>query len=164
MPSEPEILPPRRKAAQAMLNDEQLNQLAGLLDDLFEIPGTGIRFGLDPIIGLIPGLGDLITGVASLLLLYAGWQRGLPRVTLWRMMANIAIDTALGSIPIAGDVFDVAWKSNRKNYKLLTRSSRVPEASQSWRDWLFLTAMVLLLLVIVSIPIAVIVAILQKLL
>jgi len=162
MPVEPEILPPRSKGKHAAFTDEQLNQLATLLDDLFEIPGTRIRFGLDAIVGLVPGIGDLLTGIASLLLLYAAWQRQLPKVTLWRMLANIAIDTVLGAIPFAGDIFDVAWKSNRKNYKLLARSSGAAAQRQTWKDWLFLMALLLLVLLIISVPIAVIVALFRN--
>jgi hypothetical protein len=162
MPVKPEILPPRDRGNHSTLSDEQLNQLATLLDDVFEIPGTGIRFGLDAILGLVPGIGDLLTGIASLLLLYAAWQRQLPRVTMWRMLANIAIDTVLGAIPFAGDVFDVAWKSNRKNYKLLARSSAAEAQRQTWKDWLFLIALLLLVLLIISVPIAVIVALFRN--
>jgi hypothetical protein len=162
MPVEPEILPPRDRGKHSTLSDEHLNQLATLLDDVFEIPGTGIRFGLDAILGLVPGIGDLLTGIASLLLLYAAWQRQLPRVTMWRMLANIAIDTVLGAIPFAGDVFDVAWKSNRKNYKLPARSSAAEAQRQTWKDWLFLIALLLLVLLIISVPIAVIVALFRN--
>ena len=75
---EPEILPPRRVPARG-LSDEQLDHLAGVLDDIFHIPGTKIRFGLDPIVGLVPGLGDIISGLLSFLIVFAAWQRGLPR-------------------------------------------------------------------------------------
>ena len=78
---EPEIIPPRRTRAP-VITDEQLEHLASLLDDIFRIPGTGIRFGLDPLIGLVPGLGDFITGAMSFLIIYGAWQRGLPRVRL----------------------------------------------------------------------------------
>src|SRR5437588_12806542 len=118
--TEPEILSPRRPPTRG-LSDEQLNHLAGVLDDIFHIPGTKIRFGLDPIVGLVPGLGDIITGLLSFLIVFAAWQRGLPRIAISRMVANIAIDTLLGSIPILGDVFDTVWKSNRMNYNLLVR-------------------------------------------
>src|SRR5437762_6308532 len=117
---EPEILPPRRVPARG-LSDEQLDHLAGVLDDIFHIPGTKIRFGLDPIVGLVPGLGDIISGLLSFLIVFAAWQRGLPRVAIMRMVANIGIDTLTGKIPIVGDLFDMMWKSNRMNYNLLVR-------------------------------------------
>src|SRR4051812_16793374 len=98
--ADPEILPPLRRSVPITISDEQLDQFASLLDDIFRIPGTRIRFGLDAIIGLIPGLGDLVSGAMSFLIIYGAWQRGLPRVTMVRMLANIAIDTIVGTVPI----------------------------------------------------------------
>src|SRR4051794_13289412 len=117
---EPQVLPPLRP--QSGLSDESLEIVASLLDDFFRIPGTSIRFGLDPLIGLIPGLGDALSGFASFLIVFAAWQRRLPRVTIARMVANIGLDTLVGSIPFLGDAFDAAWKSNRRNVELLKRS------------------------------------------
>lgn len=155
---EPEIFPPGEPLPRDRggLSDEILSLLATILDDWFRIPGTSIRFGLDPLIGLIPGLGDLVTGAASFLIIFAAWQRRLPRITIARMMANVLIDTGLGSIPIAGDIFDVAWKSNRKNFVLLQRSSAPFSRRQTWKDWLFLAGLFLLMGVIIAIPIAVV--------
>jgi hypothetical protein len=138
----------------ATIADEQLDQLASLLDDMFQLPGTRIRFGLDAIIGLIPGLGDLITGALSFLILYGAWQRGLPRVTITRMLANVAIDTVVGTVPIFGDAFDVIWKSNRMNYNLLTRSNAGIKRSHTIQDWLFLIVLALGMLALVALPIA----------
>src|SRR5437588_7010539 len=107
---EPEILPPRRPP-RGGLTDEQLDHLAGVLDDIFQIPGTNIRFGLDPIVGLVPGLGDIISGFLSFLIVFAAWQRRLPKIAIMRMVVNIGIDTLVGSIPILGDAFDTAWKA-----------------------------------------------------
>lgn len=133
-----------------------LANLARLLDDMFHIPGTNIRFGLDPLIGLIPGFGDFITSIASFLIIYAGWQRGLPRVTITRMVANVAIDTLLGSVPIVGDVFDVAWKSNRKNLNLLQRTSGGGQTKNALADTLFLVAIVAVMVVLLVSPFLVI--------
>lgn len=154
MASEPVIIPPgefkpRRRDA---LNDEALDQLAGVLDDIFQIPGTRIRFGLDPLLGLIPGLGDAISGATSMLILVAAWRRGVPRITLARMFANIAIDTLLGAMPIFGDLFDVWWKANRMNVNLLRRAQTQPRP-QSWRDWLFFLLLLVLIVAIVALPI-----------
>jgi len=149
---EPEIIPPRGKGAPVLLTDEQLEQLTSLLDDIFHIPGTSIRFGIDPLIGLIPGLGDFITGIMSFLILYGAWQRGLPRVTMARMFANIAIDTVVGMIPVGGDFFDAAWKSNRMNYNLLLRAKAEPQKSHTGRDWLFLLALALGMVVLIVVP------------
>src|ERR1700722_10474366 len=101
--------------------DEHLNQIAALLDDMFRVPGTQIRFGLDFLIGWIPGVGDTAAGIASLVIVVAGWRRGAPLVTLARMITNVVLEALLGSIPVFGDVFHVAWKANRRNYRLLMR-------------------------------------------
>jgi hypothetical protein len=157
---EPEIIPPgghSRREQQGMLDDETLNILASLLDDFFRIPGTSWRFGLDPLVGLIPGFGDLITSVASFLIIFAAWQRRMPKVTMARMMANVAIDTFVGSIPLAGDAFDAAWKSNRKNLALLQRENTVEAGNQTWQDWLFLVGIVILLGILIAIPFAVLI-------
>ena len=155
---EPEIIPPgaRPRSQSSGLSDSTLSLLASLLDDIFRIPGTSFRFGLDPLIGLIPGLGDLLTGAASFLIILAGWQRGIPRVTLTRMVANVVIDTLVGSVPVLGDLFDAAWKSNSMNLALLQRASAPSQPRQSWRDWLFLLVIVVSLALVIVVPIALI--------
>lgn len=150
---EPEIIPPRSQPKEARLDDASLETLTRLLDDVFRIPGTNIRFGIDPLIGLIPGIGDLITSVASFLIILAGWQRGLPRVTITRMVANVAMDTLVGSVPVLGDMFDAAWKSNRKNLKLLQRpATESSRRKNTFTDALFLSAIALVLLVLAACP------------
>src|SRR6266404_2777862 len=166
---QPEVLPPRRSPLrsfeQVQITDQQLDQLASLLDDAFGIPGTKVRFGLDPLIGLIPGLGDLITGIMSFLIVFAAWQRGLPRVTMARMMANIGIDTLVGMVPILGDTFDVLWKSNRMNYNLLRRWTDEPERNRTHtiKDWAFLILLVVVALILIAAPIVLLTLIVQKL-
>ena len=92
------------------------------LDELITVPGTRIGIGLDAIIGLLlPGLGDLLSGTGSLALLVLAVRSGVPRVVLVRMLVNVAIDALVGAVPVLGDVFDVAWKANRKNLDLLRR-------------------------------------------
>src|SRR5262245_32260204 len=150
--SEPEIISPRPRTKG--LSDEQLDQLAGILDDFIKIPGLPIRLGLDAIIGLIPGLGDVITGVASFAIVFSAWQRGLPRITLTRMVFNIAFDTLLGAVPFFGDAFDVLWKSNRMNYRLLMRHRNQPLKHHAWRDWAFLFLLAFSVAFIVIAPIA----------
>lgn len=94
--------------------------LVTLLDDRFRIPGTNVRFGLDPIIGILfPGAGDAVTGAGSIGLLALALRRGVPAKVLWKMVLNILIDTVFGSLPVVGDVFDVAFKANRRNFELL---------------------------------------------
>jgi hypothetical protein len=154
MPSEPIIIPPGQRPPRRPadpLHDEALEQLAKVFDDIFEIPGTGIRFGLDPLLGLIPGFGDAISGATSMLIVLAGWRRGLPRITLARMVANVAIDSLLGAMPIFGDLFDVWWKANRKNLDLLHRAESSPQRRR-WHDWLFFILLMLLIVGIVALP------------
>lgn len=135
------------------LTDEQLDQLAGILDDFIHIPGIPVRIGLDPIIGLIPGLGDVISALMSFVIIFAAWQRRLPRVTIFRMITNVGIDTLLGTIPIVGDAFDAVWKSNRMNYNLLIRHRTRPSRSNVWKDWGFLLLLMLCVGAIVTLPI-----------
>lgn len=95
-------------------------RLASLLDDAVRVPGTNIRFGLDGILGaLLPGAGDALTALSSVALLALALQRRVPTVVLLRMLVNIAIDAMLGAIPLLGDLFDVAFKSNRRNLELM---------------------------------------------
>ena len=141
---------PRRSKG---LSDEQLDHLAGLLDDFIRIPGIPVRIGLDAIIGLVPGIGDVISGLASFLIVFAAWQRGLPRITITRMVVNIAIDTLVGAVPIFGDIFDALWKSNRMNYRLLVRHREQPHKRHAWKDWFFLLFLVMCIVLITVIPI-----------
>ncbi len=152
---EPEIIPPRRSSSARGLTNENLDQLARVLDDVFQVPGTSIRFGLDALIGLIPGVGDFITGAASFLIIFAAWERGLPRVTLARMVANVAIDSLVGSMPMVGDLFDAAWKSNRKNYNLLLRAEQLPGRKAAAGDWFFLILLLMAITALAAVPIVI---------
>ncbi len=153
-----EVLPPatRWNSGQRLLGDDRLRWLEVLLDEAFTIPGTGIRFGIDGIIGLIPGFGDVLAGILSLLIPMAAWIRGVPYVTLVRMLANVAIGLLVGMVPLFGDAFDIYWKANRRNYMLLNRSIAQPRR-HSWRDWVFLLALGLAIGAIFAIPLLLIV-------
>lgn len=110
-----------------MSHQERLNQvqfLARIMDEQFIIPGTGIRFGWDSILGLFPGLGDAITSAVSLLIVHHAWQTGASNIVIGRMLANISVDVLLGAVPLVGDAFDFAWKANRKNARLLEQHLR----------------------------------------
>lgn len=98
---------------------QRVQRLAQLLDNAFSIPGTKIRFGWDSIIGLVPGGGDLATGALATYIVVEAARLGIPRKTLWRMVANVALDMATGVVPVAGDLVDVAYKSNRRNIRLI---------------------------------------------
>ncbi len=106
-----------------VFSDRNLDLLSHLLDDFLRIPGTQIRFGLDGMIGLIPGIGDVLGAMASWIIILAAWLRGVPKVTLARMLANVAIETVIGTVPVLGDAFDIAWKANRRNFALLERAT-----------------------------------------
>ena len=99
----------------------RLDALAKLMDTAFVLPGTNVRFGLDGVIGLIPGIGDLVSGAISSYLIWEARRLGVSKWVLGRMMANTLIDTTIGAIPLAGDFFDVMFKANIKNMALLRR-------------------------------------------
>jgi hypothetical protein len=146
------VLAPDRWARGAWIfRDQTLQQLEILLDEAFRVPGTSIRFGLGGVIGLVPGLGDVIAGIFSLIIPLAAWIRGVPYITLVRMAANVGIDVLVGSIPVLGDVFDIAWKANRRNYRLLRRHLAEPRR-HTWRDWIFLLALAAGLGIVFAIP------------
>ncbi|MBL8660752.1 MAG: DUF4112 domain-containing protein [Rhodospirillales bacterium] len=96
----------------------RLERLAELLDDRFRIPGTRWRFGLDSLIGLVPGVGDAAGAIMSAYIIAEAARLGLPKRAVLRMLANLGIDTVLGAVPLAGDLFDVAYKSNRRNVNI----------------------------------------------
>jgi hypothetical protein len=137
-----------------LFRDETLRKLEILLDELFRVPGTQIRFGIDGIVGLVPGVGDALAGLLSLVIPIAAWMRGVPYITMVRMTVNIGIGVLVGTIPIAGDIFDIFWKANRRNYRLLQRHLREPR-QHSWRDWVFLVVLCALLALIIVSPILV---------
>ena len=110
---------------QRELNEEKLLRLKRLshnLDEAFTIPGTERKIGIDPIIGLIPGGGDLIGGALSIYIMHAGIRMGMPRSVIIRMFGNVALEFIIGCIPIIGDLFDAMWKSNQRNVKLIEDS------------------------------------------
>ena len=153
--STPEILPPRpswrEKAASGAFDDEHLDILSHLLDDFIRIPGTPIRFGLDGIVGFVPGVGDILGGLASTIIIIAAWVRGVRYVILARMVLNVLIETAVGSIPVFGNFFDIAWRANRRNYKLLEGSIADPRR-HTLTSWLIFASIALVLLAIMLIP------------
>ena len=111
-----------RDYSKGLTHEQRLAQvrfIARMMDDQFRAPGTNLRFGLDFLLGLFPGLGDAATSIISLLIVHHAWAAGASKLTLARMLGNVGIDFLVGSVPIAGDVFDFAWKANRKNARLL---------------------------------------------
>jgi hypothetical protein len=126
----------------------ELERLARWMDSIFEIPFLKLRFGLDAILGLLPGGGDVAASLVSIYILSAANRYGIPRVAVMRMALNVALDMVLGSIPIAGDLFDVYWKSNQRNIALLRRHlDATPTAAPKLRraDRWFIAAIVIAL-------------------
>ena len=150
--AKPEVLSPRMKRGKKMFDDENLDLLSHLLDDFIKIPGTSIRFGLDGIVGVIPGIGDVIGGIASCIIIVAAWIRGVSYGTVLRMVANVGIEVVIGSIPVLGDMFDIAWRANRRNYALLTGSLYEPRKHTA-QSWLFLAALCVVLAALAVLPI-----------
>jgi hypothetical protein len=152
----PEVLPPvgaslRSRLGAGVFSNANLDYLSHLLDDCFRLPGTQIRFGVDGLIGLVPFAGDVIAGLLSSLIVIAAWTRGAPPVLLARMLVNLALDVLVGTVPILGDAFDIAWKANRRNYLLLSRHIAEP-GRHRWKDWAFLGVLIGALLVIFALP------------
>jgi hypothetical protein len=108
---------------------KRVRVLAKLLDNSISIPGTRFKFGFDAIIGLIPGVGDVLGAILSGYIVLEAARAEVPPVTLARMLVNIGIDTLLGTIPAAGDVFDAMWKSNLMNVALLEQHLGAPGAA-----------------------------------
>ena len=107
------------KNASPKRDTSQLERLARLLDSQFAIPGTKLRFGLDALLGLVPGIGDSVGAVLSLYIVAQARAKGAPFSLLARMMWNILVDTLIGIIPLVGDLFDLTYKANNRNVRLL---------------------------------------------
>ena len=123
--------------------------LADLLDQRFTIPGTSIRIGLDPIIGLIPGIGDAVANFAGSAILIVAAQFHLPKIVLLRMGLNVAINAIIGAIPVFGDIFSIWFRSNAKNAQLLEGYARTESRRAGLQDWLFVAGIIAGLLLIV---------------
>jgi|SRR6266496_926384 len=128
--------------------EQSLERLSWIMDDLFRVPVLGWRFGLDALIGLIPGFGDTATSLVSFYILAAGVRYRVPKITLLRMGLNIGLDYVLGSLPLVGDLFDAWWKSNQMNVELLRNRAQVSASEAKhgqMSDWLFVGLIILLL-------------------
>lgn len=124
---------PRSERASGMLSADSLRAaraLTGLLDTAIRVPGTGIRFGLDPLLGLIPGLGDVAGAAMAGYVVVLGSRLGAPAPVLLRMLANLGVDAVVGAVPVLGDMFDVAWKANVRNLALLERYLEQPATTR----------------------------------
>ena len=142
----PEVVDPRIADVEA---------LARWLDYAFVLPG-GFRYGLSGIIGLIPGIGDIFDALLSLYIVARAVQLGIPQVTITRMVLNIGIETVGGMLPFLGAIFDTAFKANRRNYQLLRRHLSGAR-NQTRKDWLFLIAAAVLVIIGVAIPVFIVI-------
>ncbi len=129
----------------------RLRILGERLDESIKIPGTNYKIGLDPIIGTMPVIGDLIGGVLSTYILYSGIKMGASPKIVAQMATNIALEFAIGSIPIVGDVFDVIWKANIKNIELIEETTFDNEGNNSMNYLITATLIVVLLGIILVI-------------
>ncbi len=127
--------------------EQGLETLSRYLDGLFRIPGTGWRFGLDALVGLIPNYGDIATTLVSFYILIAGVRYGVPKITLLRMALNIAVDYAVGAIPFIGDAFDFVWKANKWNIELI-RERATGHGKGTTSDWIFIFVLIGILLAV----------------
>jgi hypothetical protein len=107
-----------------------IRRLAYLLDNSIRVPGTNYRFGLDAIIGLVPGVGDTIGGAISAYIVYEAYKLGIPKKTLLHMIYNVGLEALIGVIPVVGDVFDATWKANARNVALLDKHLNSSKARQ----------------------------------
>jgi hypothetical protein len=135
----PKVNEPGRRAAASAV-EPWLVRLVFLLDQAVRVPGTRWRVGLDPIIGLLPGGGDALGALLSAGVVLAAARHGVPRIVLARMVFNIGVDALIGAVPLAGDLFDFAWKANTRNLRLLEAHAS-GRRRPGWRDWLWAWAL-----------------------
>ena len=134
---------------------EALRKLQRLLDEAFRVPGTAIRFGWDPIIGLIPWAGDALTAILACAIIVQAHHMRLPKVVQLRMLLNIAIDLIVGAVPFLGDVADAFWKSNTKNFAMLERHAARAQPPTAG-DWLFVGGIIAVVVALAMIPLFVV--------
>lgn len=130
-----------------------LRKWAVLLDSAFRVPGTRFRFGLDPIAGLLPGAGDLVTGFFGVMILVHSVRLRVPKIVIARMVLNTALDLLTGVVPLLGDLFDAAYKANLRNLALLERHAR-PGVKPERSDYIFVGVCVGILVLLAVVPLA----------
>ncbi|MFK8182983.1 MAG: DUF4112 domain-containing protein [Phormidesmis sp.] len=133
---------------QRLSSLKRVKQLSYLLDNAVGIPGTDIRFGLDPVIGVLGG--DVVTGIVSVYIVYEAMRMGLPGATIGRMGFNILLDTLTGLVPVLGDLFDVGWKANSQNVVLLEKHVANPVPSRTADKVFAVVVMAVLLALVIS--------------
>ena len=124
------------------------------MDEVIRIPGTKFRFGLDPLLGLIPGIGDTSSALVSAFALIQALRVGVPKILLMRMAGNILVNEVIGIVPVVGDAFSFWFKSNARNYEII-KNHRLGTTPPSRSDWLFVIGVLVALFVVVCVGIAV---------
>ncbi len=138
----PEVVDPRIADVEA---------LARWLDYAFTLPG-GFQFGMAGIVGLIPGVGDVMDAVLSLYIIMRAIKLRIPRIAVARMLVNVGIESLAGAVPFVGNLFDIAFKANRRNYQLLKNHLTQPDRQKS-ADWFFVVLTVILVMVSIALPV-----------
>ena len=154
---EPEHRSRERVFRESRFDDEFSEQLAWLMDSSIRI--GPISIGLDALIGLIPGLGDVVTNIFSGMIIVRAMQNGVHRSAVLRMLVNLGVDTAVGSIPVVGDLFDFAYKANTRNMRIYRES--MSGTRKPTRDWGFIVMVMAILLALLVLPILGLIYLLQ---
>jgi hypothetical protein len=140
------------KGGVSAADDPFIALIARLMDDAFVIPGTKVRFGLDPLIGLIPALGATASSFVSLVLIFLSARRGVPKIILARMAVNVLANAAIDSVPIVGDILSIFFRSNARNYELLLKHAG-PARPSTTSDWVFLGVLFAAVLTVIGLMI-----------
>jgi Domain of unknown function (DUF4112) len=148
-----EVLPPEEKRKRQGL-EPLFKWLAYIMDDVLRVPGTQFRFGLDPLIGLIPGIGDSSSALVSAFALVQAVRVGVPKVLLMRMALNILVNEIVGVVPVIGDAFSFWFKSNARNYEII-KTHRLGSSAPRKSDWLFVIGVLVVLVAVVVVGIAI---------
>jgi hypothetical protein len=148
-----EVLPPEEKRKRQGL-EPLFKWIAYFMDEVIRVPGTKFRFGLDPLLGLIPGIGDTSSALVSAIALVQAVRLGVPKILLMRMAMNVLVNEIIGVVPVVGDAFSFWFKSNARNYDII-KNHRLGANPPRTSDWLFVIGILVLLVVIVGTGIAI---------
>ena len=159
-----EVLPPETEAGGTKPVEPLFRLIALFMDNLIRVPGTKFRIGLDPIIGLIPGIGDTGAALVSAMALIQAARQGMPKIVLARMATNILVNEAIGIVPVIGDAFSFWFKSNARNYELIKQYSTGTRRGSTRSDWVFVIGVLIALVLIVCTGIALTLFLLKQLL
>ena len=148
-----EVLPPEEKRKRQGL-EPLFRWLALIMDEVIRVPGTNFRFGLDPLLGLIPGIGDTSSALVSAVALIQAVRLGVPKILIARMGLNILVNEVIGIIPVLGDAFSFWFKSNARNYDII-KNHRLGSSPPRGSDWLFVIGILVIVFVVVCVGIAI---------